>query len=305
MTKLRSEFYPSIIFLFHFRFHLHNGSWAFDLFLLCTFGVSMSIMREFLVVSVLSLLVFSCSDEEDPVDCEKEGPILNLGIVTDATSCSVANGVINVSAAQGQEPYEFSLNDLPGQQSGQFNNLNAGIYTVKIKDAKGCTGTIENVTINASDFTIDADITADNSCLGSNGSVTINVTTGSPPYAYRLGNGTLSDNNSFSGLATGTYSISVKDFIGCSVTLSVTVPRGLSGVSWTNEIKPIMENSCALSGCHNGSSRSDLRTFENAKFHAKSIKSKTQDRSMPREGTLTQQQIDIIACWVDDGAPQN
>jgi hypothetical protein len=265
----------------------------------------MSIMRKFLAVSVLSLLVFSCSDEEDPVDCEKEGPLLSLGIVTDATSCSIADGVINVSAVQGQEPYEFSLNDLPGQQSGQFNNLSAGIYTVKLKDANGCVDEIENVAINAGDFTFNADVIADNSCLGSNGSVTINVITGNPPYSYRLGNGSFSDVNTFPGLATGNYSISVKDFIGCSITLRITVPRGMSGVSWTSEIKPIMENSCALSGCHNGSSRADLRNFENAKFYAKSIKSKTQDRSMPREGTLTQQQIDIIACWVDDGAPQN
>jgi hypothetical protein len=265
----------------------------------------MSIMRKFLAVSVLSLLVFSCSDEEDPVDCEKEGAILSLGIVTDATSCSIADGVINVSAVQGQEPYEFSLNDLPGQQSGQFNNLSAGIYTVKLKDANGCVDEIENVAIKAADFTFNADITADNSCLGSNGSVTIDVTTGNPPYTYKLGTGSFSDVNTFSGLSTGNHSISVKDNNDCSITLSVTVPRGLSGVSWTSDIKPIVENSCALSGCHNGSSRADLRNFENAKFYAKSIKSKTQDRSMPREGTLTQQQIDIIACWVDDGAPQN
>jgi len=262
-------------------------------------------MYKFLAISVLSLLVFSCSDEEDPVDCEKVGPILSLGVVADATSCSIADGVINVSASQGQEPYEFSLNDLPGQSSGQFNNLNAGIYTVNIKDAKGCISTIENVAIKAADFTFAADITADNSCLGSNGSVTIDVTAGNPPYTYKLGNGSFSDVNTFSGLATGNHSISVKDNVGCSVALSLTVPRGFSGVSWENEIKPIIENSCKLSGCHNGSSRADLTQFENAKFYAKSIKSKTQDRSMPRDGTLTQQQINLIACWVDDGAVQN
>ena len=262
-------------------------------------------MRKFLAISVLFLIVFSCSDEEDPVDCEAVGPILSLGIVTDATSCSIANGVINVSATQGVEPFEFSLNDLPGQSSGQFNNLAAGIYTVKIKDGNGCTDAIENVAIKAADFTFAADLTADNSCLGSNGAVTINVSAGNPPYTYKIGSGSFSDANTFSGLAAGNHSISVRDNVGCSVTLSVTVPRGFSGVSWSNEIQPIMENSCALSGCHNGSSRPDLRKFENAKFYAKSIKSKTQDRSMPRNGTLTQQQIDIIACWVDDGALQN
>jgi hypothetical protein len=273
--------------------------------LLCTFGVSISIMRKYLAVSLLSLLALSCSDEEDPVDCETEGPILSLGVVTDATSCSVANGIINVSASQGREPYEFSINDLPGQASGQFNNLSAGIYTVNLKDANGCSSAIENVTIKASDFTFTADITPDNSCLDSNGSVTIDVTAGNPPYTYKLGNGSFSDVNTFSGLSTGNHSISVVDNNGCSITLSLTVPRGFSGVSWANEIKPIMENSCALSGCHNGSSRPDLRKFENAKFYSKSIKSNTQDRSMPRDGTLTQQQINLIACWVDDGALQN
>jgi hypothetical protein len=262
-------------------------------------------MRKLLAVTVLSLVVISCSDEEDPVDCETMGPILSLGVVTDATSCSIADGVINVSATQGEEPYEFSLNDMTGQSSGQFNNLNAGIYTVKVKDANGCTGFIENVAIKAADFTFTTEITADNSCLGSNGAVSVDVTAGNPPYTYRIGNGSFTDNNTFSGLSTGNHSISVKDNIGCSVTLSVTVPRGFTGVSWNNEIKPIMENSCALSGCHNGSSRPDLRKFENAKFYAKSIKTKTQDRSMPRDGVLTQQQIDIIACWVDDGALQN
>jgi len=265
----------------------------------------MSIVRKVLSLSVLSLIIFSCSDEEDPVDCEEFGPILSLGIVTDATSCSIANGAINVSATQGTEPFEFSINDLAGQASGQFNNLAAGIYTVKIKDGNGCTNVIENVAIKAADFTFNADITADHSCLGSDGTVTINVSAGNPPYTYKIGNGSFSDNNTFTGLSTGNHSISVQDNTGCSVTLSVTVPRGFSGISWASEIKPIMENSCALSGCHNGSSRPDLRKFENAKFYAKSIKSKTQDRSMPREGTLTQQQIDIIACWVDDGALQN
>jgi len=262
-------------------------------------------MQKILLISCLSFFIFSCGDDVAPVDCQKTGPILSLGTVVDAASCSVADGSIKASATGGKEPYEFSINDQLGQPSGQFDNLNAGIYTVLIKDANGCTASVDNVMVKASDFTFNADITEDNACLAGNGAVVVDVADGNPPYTYKLGNGTFTDNNSFSGLSAGNHIISVKDNIGCSVTLSVTVPRGFTGTSWTTEIKPIMENSCALSGCHNGSSRPDLRTFEKAKFYAKSIKSKTQDRSMPREGTLTQQQIDIIACWVDDGAFEN
>lgn len=76
-------------------------------------------------------------------------------------------------------------------------------------------------------------------------------------------------------------------------------------VSWQADVLPIIQQSCAISGCHNGISRTDLRRYELAKANASDIKAFTQDRSMPFEGTITQQQIDLIGCWVDAGAPQN
>ncbi len=261
-------------------------------------------MRQTLIAASIIFLMISCGDDVDPIDCEISGPILSLGTVVDATSCSIADGSIKATATGGKEPYEYSLNDLPGQSAGQFDNLAPGIYTILVKDGNGCTKSVDNVTLKASDFTFTADITADNSCLSGNGIVVIDVADGNPPYTYKLGTGTFAEDNTFSGLQVGNYSIFIKDSNDCESTLSVTVPRGFTGTSWESEIKPIMETSCALSGCHNGS-RPDLRKYENAKFYARSIKSKTQDRSMPRDGTLTQQQIDIIACWVDDGALQN
>jgi len=35
------------------------------------------------------------------------------------------------------------------------------------------------------------------------------------------------------------------------------------------------------------------------------MKARTQSRNMPKEGTLTQAEIDAIGCWVDDGALNN
>ena len=180
-----------------------------------------------------------------------------------------------------------------------------GFYTVYVKDANGCTASVDNVLVKALDFTFTASILADKSCLSGDGQIVVEFLDGNPPYTFKLGNGSFSGDNSFSGLSSGGHTIVVKDNIGCSITLSLTVPKGSTGTSWATEIKPIMESSCAQSGCHNGSSRPDLRKIENAKFYAKSIKSKTQDKSMPRDGTLTQQQIDLIACWVDDGAIDN
>lgn len=262
-------------------------------------------MKYVVASSVFALVLYACSGDPEPVDCEVSGPIISLGTVTHATSCSIPDGTLRVSASGGKEPYLFSLNDLPGQAEGSFNGLAAGSYTVIVTDANACTAVVENVAIKATDFVFATAVVSDTDCLSGNGQVTIDVESLNPPYSYRLGTGAFGSSNVFGGLSVGTYSFTVSDNNGCSLLLHVSVPRGFSGTSWQNDVRPIIVKSCALSGCHNGDSRPDLRVFENAKFHAKSIKSKTKDKSMPREGTLTQQEIDLIACWVDDGAVLN
>lgn len=261
-------------------------------------------MQKFWLGLAVALGVMACSSDEDPVDCEKSGLILSLGTVVNATQCGVADGSLKVFGSGGKEPYQFSIKNGPTQDNGQFDNLPAGLYTLVLTDANSCSTTIDNVYIKAKDFTFTADITDDNSCLGSNGAVTLQVSSGNPPYLFAIGTGDFSENNTFTNLPEGYQTIMVKDNAGCVVNLGVTIPRGFSGTSWANDIKPIIETKCALSGCHNGS-RPDLRVFANAKTYAKSMKSKTQDRSMPAEGSLTDAQIQLIACWVDDGALAN
>lgn len=259
-------------------------------------------LRFRIILVVCAFLCAYCGDDPEPVDCELAGPIISLGTVEAAASCSNANGSISVSASRGKEPFIFTINGQSAQGEGKFTNLAAGLYTLTVTDANSCSAVVENVMVKASDFSFATVLVSDTDCTGGNGGVTIDVEQLNPPYTYRMGTGSFGDTNSFSGLVAGTYGFAVKDNNGCSVNLSVTVPRGFSGTSWTNTIQPIIAKSCALSGCHNGESRPDLRVFDNAKLHARAIKSKTQDRSMPREGTLTQREIDLIACWVDDGA---
>lgn len=76
-------------------------------------------------------------------------------------------------------------------------------------------------------------------------------------------------------------------------------------VSWEKDILPIMINSCATSGCHDGISRRDWTSYNEVKQYAASIKIRTQNRSMPFDQPLPQAQIDMIVCWVDNGAIEN
>ena len=263
-------------------------------------------MQRGLFVIVIALIFNACSSEDDPVDCETSGPVINLDQVINASSCSTNDGSIRVSVSGGKEPYNFFVNDDLIGSSAQINNLQAGSYSIVVKDANNCTASIDNITILAEDFSFTTTLQANTSCLSGNGSATVEVVSINPPYTYKLGAGNFSSENSFTGLASGSHTITVQDGNNCMVILSINVPQGTTGTSWANDIRPIMEKNCTMSGCHNGVSRSnDFREYNSAKAHAKSIKSKTQDKSMPFDGSLTQNEIDLIACWVDDGALQN
>jgi hypothetical protein len=229
-----------------------------------------------------------------------------LNQVINASGCSTNDGGIEVAASGGKEPYTYLVNGEAVEAQGAIHNLSAGVYSVTVRDANFCSASVDNVTILAADFSFSTVLEANTSCLGGNGEVTIVVDSENLPYSYREGDGEFTSQNNFTGLSSGNHTFSVRDNNNCMVTLTVTVPQGNTATSWTNDILPIMEKNCAISGCHNGVSRSnDFRQYASVKMHAKDVKSKTRDRSMPFDGSLTQNQIDLIACWVDDGAPQN
>lgn len=82
---------------------------------------------------------------------------------------------------------------------------------------------------------------------------------------------------------------------------------------FANDVKPIIETKCAISGCHNGDMGQDLNwtVFENFHKRAESglVKYRVTHRIMPPSnspaGPLTQEQINTIACWTDQGALNN
>lgn len=263
-------------------------------------------MHRTLLAVVVSLILFACSSDDDPADCATSGPVMSLDGVNDATSCSSNDGAIRVSVSGGKEPYSFFLNDKAVGTSAEIKDLQAGSYSVLVRDANHCSSALDNITIVSQDFSFTTTIQPSTSCLVGNGSVTIDVEGSNPPYNFRLGNGNFTSDNFFSGLKATNHLIIVEDNNNCTVTLSITIPQGTTGTSWSIDIKPILEKNCAITGCHNGVSRSNnFSEYASVKSFAKSIKSKTQDRSMPFDGSLSQNQIDLIACWVDDGALQN
>jgi uncharacterized membrane protein len=74
-------------------------------------------------------------------------------------------------------------------------------------------------------------------------------------------------------------------------------------VSFINDVNPIIENNCI--SCHSGTQFPDLTSYASIKNNANIIKAQVEARIMPIGGTLTNAEIKLISCWIDNGKPNN
>ncbi|HEY9049279.1 MAG TPA: SprB repeat-containing protein [Ohtaekwangia sp.] len=260
---------------------------------------------------VLAVLFWRCTNhvEVATVDCSLNPTAIAVESTTNPTSCESFDGAITVTGSGGETPYQYSIDGgVTFQSSGAFTGLGGGTFIVTLKDSKGCESQTEStLTIQGSDLAATYEATADSECLSDNGTITINATGSHTPFQYRVGSGSFVSDGTFTGLGEGTYSITVKDAEGCSLAISATVAHGNTGITWSNDIKTIIDANCAVSGCHvSGGQSPNFTNFSNVQKNASLIKSRTGSRSMPPDGrTITQDQINLISCWVTDGALQN
>ncbi len=269
------------------------------------------IMKKYLILVLLvSLAVsISCSDSSSSEDMEIDCSQTDLAVaVVGSTqpSCDL-QGTIEVSGSGGNEPYLFSIDGTNFQSSTTFTDVAAGSYTIIISDVNDCTSQVD-ANLEAAADAITLDLIATNSeCGNPTGSVTVMASGGDGNFTYSIDGGDGQSENRFENIANGSHSVSVSDGDGCSATKSVVV---LSGVSWMETISPLFDLNCTISGCHNGDDENipNFLVFANVQSFAGAIKINTRDGTMPRAGsglTLTEEQIELIACWVDDGAQNN
>ncbi|MBI3509472.1 MAG: T9SS type A sorting domain-containing protein [Bacteroidetes bacterium] len=123
---------------------------------------------------------------------------------TDAL-CNGGNGTITVFASGGTAPYTGT---------GVFS-VTAGTYSYIVTDANGCTSST-SATV-AEPTAISTSVAQVNvSCNGgSDGSITLTVSGGTPPYSFNWNSGTYFTQN-LSGLTAGTYSGVLTDANGCT-----------------------------------------------------------------------------------------
>lgn len=80
-------------------------------------------------------------------------------------------------------------------------------------------------------------------------------------------------------------------------------------VLFSTHIAPIIKTNCAYSGCHvAGGKYPDLSSYEKVKAVAADVQHETQSGSMPpsfSDKSLSQEEIELIACWVEQGTKRD
>ncbi len=147
-------------------------------------------------------------------------PAISLNTSTTQANCNAQDGSAIVVAAGGSPTYNYQWSS--GSTLSSANFLGAGIYSVTVTDAHGCTASVSATVTELNGMTLSSNA-VNTTCYGSSdGSISVLVTGGIMPLVY---NWTPSTNNSSSinNLQAGSYSVNVLDVNGCSITSTISV----------------------------------------------------------------------------------
>jgi len=154
------------------------------------------------------------------------------------------NGSINVTVTGGTSPYTYNWGN--NITTANRSNLVFGTYTVTITDSLSCTATASKTISQPQSISIVPAVTNVSCNGGSNGSIDLTVTGGTGSYTYNWGGGVVAQNRS--GLAAGTYSVTVTDGANCnaSVSRAISQPLAISATFTVTNVSCNGENNGTL-----------------------------------------------------------
>ncbi|MCB9189687.1 MAG: gliding motility-associated C-terminal domain-containing protein [Flavobacteriales bacterium] len=155
-------------------------------------------------------------------------PTVTILTQTDVSCNGGSDGFAQIQVTDGTAPYVYTWEDCSGNNIGQSTasalNLAAGCYNGSMVDAVGCQGTV-SVTIDEP-TALNALITSttDVTCFGyTDGIATVTAGGGTAPYTYLWSDLANQTTATATGLAPGTYQVTVTDDNGCTITATATI----------------------------------------------------------------------------------
>lgn len=161
-----------------------------------------------------------------------------------------SNGSVTVTATGGTAPYTYSWAG-SANTTATLPNVAAGTFTVTVTDNNGCTFDVSQTVTQPGSAPSVTGVVNNNT-----GGINITATGGTAPYTYSWSNGTTTEDQT--GLADGTYTVTVTDAHGCTTTGTYTIlhPFGINEALGLGELKIFPNPS-------NGQFNVSIQTLEN------------------------------------------
>jgi len=143
---------------------------------------------------------------------------------TDVDCNGNATGTASVDPSGGISPYTYSWNTVPVQTDDTATGLTAGSYVCTISDSNGCTYDVTVTISQPATLAVTVSGTSNVTCNGGSDGVAIaEVTGGTTTYTYAWVPNTFGSGDTLFNLPSGTYTVTVTDFNGCTGTGSFTI----------------------------------------------------------------------------------
>ena len=167
----------------------------------------------------LTVSTNGCASPPTTVQIYNPAPLSSSLTKTDILCYGDANGKVDLTVTGGRLPYSFQWDN--GAPTEDLLNIPAGIYTVTVTDASGCTKT-DGITINQPAQLVASVTPTQYICIGQPAYLSITATGGTPSYQYFWNGQSSNPSIAVYPEVTTTYTASVVDANGCSSSLLST-----------------------------------------------------------------------------------
>ena len=161
-----------------------------------------------------------------------------LAVAKEISCFDGSDGILTVTVTSGTPPYSYLWNN--GQTDSSITLIPEGEYNVTVTDYKGCNNN-DSIVVNDPEKISPVITIYDTRCFGSaDGEAELDATGGSGEYTYRW-DGIPVDGTRVTGLAAGSYIVTVIDSNNCLVDTSVTIDQPdkmIISIDETNTVLP-------------------------------------------------------------------
>ena len=203
-------------------------------------------------ISNLSAGTYSCVITDNDSGCQLTSPDYTVGNASGSLEvevtrtiheiCGNSEGEIDIDISGGNPAYDVLWNT--GATTEDLSSLSAGTYSAIVTDQNGCSTSTGNILIQntSGDMSVFATPT-DEVCSNGQGEIALSIVNATSPYDISWSNGETT--NVITGLSSGSYTYTVTDANGCSVTASAFVDNAPGTLSLDGYV--VTETECSSS----------------------------------------------------------